>query len=137
MSDAVDGRELMRGFLGQSPFAVLLGLELRDVSDDRAVIAMPFDERLTTAGEITHGGAISTLLDVAATTASWATDFDRMPTRWGTASLTVNFVRPGRGRELVAEATVDRRGRSLCHCTVEARDDEAVVATGSAVYALS
>ena len=137
MGNPVDGRELIRAFLSQSPFGVLLGLELRDVRDDHATIAMPFDERLTTAGDTTHGGAISTLIDVAATAASWATDFETAPTRWGTSSLTVNFLRPGRGRELVAEANVDRRGRSLCYCSVEARDEQGVVASGLVVYALS
>ena len=133
----VDGRELMRGFLEHSPFAVLLGLELGEVRDDHATLAMPFDERLTTAGETTHGGAIGTLVDTAATAASWAADFEQMPARWGTASLTVNFLRAARGRELVAEAAVVKRGRSLCYCTVEVTDGEGPVATGLVVYALS
>lgn len=133
----VDGAGLMRDFLEQSPFAVLLGLEVRSLGEGRATLAMPFDERLTTAGDVTHGGAIGTLVDTAATAASWATTFEAMPTRWGTSSLTVNFLRAAKGRDLVAEATVQRRGRSLCYCAVDAADQEGTVATGLVVYALS
>ncbi|HEX2087398.1 MAG TPA: PaaI family thioesterase [Solirubrobacteraceae bacterium] len=139
MNDAspVDGHALIRAFLEQSPFGNLLGLELRELRDDHAELGMRFDDRLVTAGQTTHGGAISALIDTTATAASWATSFPAMPARWGTASLTVDFVRAAEGRDLVCRADVVRRGRSLCHCTAEARDDEGVVATGLVVYALS
>lgn len=133
----VDGRELIRSFLEHSPFALVTGLEVRELDEGRAVLAMPFDERLTTAGQTVHGGAISTLVDTAATAAAWATTFEDTPKRWGTASLSVNFVRGAEGVDLVAEATVVRRGRSLSYCTVEARDERGVVATGIVAYALS
>ncbi|HEX8086828.1 MAG TPA: PaaI family thioesterase [Solirubrobacteraceae bacterium] len=133
----VDGQELIRTFLQHSPFALLAGLELRDIGPDRATLALPFDEKVTTAGQVVHGGAISTLIDTAATAASWAAEFDEMPKRWGTASLTVDFVRGAEAQDLVAEAKVVRRGKSLCHCTVEARDYDGIVATGIVVYALS
>ena len=137
MAEGVDGQELIRAFLESSPFARTCGLEVRELRADHATLAMPFDERLTTAGQVTHGGAISTLVDTAATAASWATTFEAMPTRWGTASLTVDFLRAAEGQDLTAVATVVRRGRSLCHCTVEASDAEGPVATGIVVYALS
>jgi uncharacterized protein (TIGR00369 family) len=133
----VDGRELVRAFLEHSPFSVLLGIRVRELGEGEATLEMPFDERLATAGQTIHGGAISTLLDTAATAASWATQFERAPTKWGTASLTVNFVRPAQGRDLVAEARVVRRGRAMCHCTIEASDADGCVATGTALYALS
>jgi len=133
----VDGQELIRSFLEHSPFGRLTGLSLREIGDDRAVLAMPFDEKLATAGTTIHGGAISTLLDTAATAAAWATSFEAMPTRWGTASLSVNFLRGADGQDLVAEAVVVRRGRSLCYCTAEARDDRGPMATAIVTYALA
>ncbi|HEV2061544.1 MAG TPA: PaaI family thioesterase [Solirubrobacteraceae bacterium] len=133
----VDGQQVIRSFLEQSPFALLAGLEVRELADDRAVLAMPFDERLVTGGRTVHGGAISTLIDTAATAAAWATEFEAMPTRWGTASLSVNFLRAADGQDLLAEAAVVRRGRSLSYCTVEARDAHGPVATGIVAYALA
>ena len=133
----VDGRELIRSFLEHSPFALLTGLEVRELEQDRAVLAMPFDERLATAGRTIHGGAISTLLDTAATAAAWATQFEAPPSRWGTASLSVNFLRGADGQDLLAEAVVVRRGRSLTYCTVEARDERGPVSTGIVAYVLA
>ena len=133
----VDGQELIRSFLEHSPFGRLCGLEVRELTDDRAVLAMPFDERIATAGTTIHGGAISTLVDTAATAAAWSTQFEEMPTRWGTASLSVNFMRGADGQDLLAEAIVVRRGRSLCYCTVEARDERGPMATAVVAYALT
>jgi uncharacterized protein (TIGR00369 family) len=133
----VDGQALIRTFLEHSPFSNLLGIELRELSQDHAELAMAFDERLTTAGQVTHGGAISTLIDTTATAAAWATEFDAMPSRWGTVSLTVDFVRAAEGQDLTAKATVVRRGRTLCHCTAEAHDERGPVATAVVVYAVS
>ena len=137
MSDRVDGAEIMRAFLEHSPFAKLMGLELVSAGDGRAELAMPFRADLATAGQVVHGGAISTLIDTAATAAAWATEFEQMPTRWGTASLTVSYLRPVEGTELRASARVDRRGRSLCYCSVTVSDGAEPSATGQVVYALA
>lgn len=53
-----------------------------------------------------------------------------MPTRWGTI-VTVNYLRAAQGRDLVAVASVDRRGRSLRYCTVETRDADGPSRPGS------
>jgi uncharacterized protein (TIGR00369 family) len=134
---SVDGRELVRGFLESSPFGRLVGLELESLGDGRAELVLRFREDVATAGTLVHGGAIGTLIDVAATASAWATDFDDMPSRWGTASLTVNYLRPADGKDLHASSVVTRRGRTLCFCQVEVSDGEALVATGLVVYTLA
>jgi acyl-coenzyme A thioesterase PaaI-like protein len=60
-----------------------------------------------------------------------------MPKRWGTASLTVTYLRAAEGKDLRASARVDRRGRSLCYCSVTVTADGEPVATGLVVYALA
>jgi uncharacterized protein (TIGR00369 family) len=134
---SVDGRELVSAFLESSPFGALVGLELESLGDGRAELALPFREDVATAGTLVHGGAIGTLVDVTATAAAWATEFDAMPSRWGTASLTVNYVRPADGKDLRATGVVTRRGRNLCFCQVEVTDAGGVVATGLVVYTLA
>ena len=133
----VDGAAVAREFIRHSPFAGHLGLEVEALEDDLARMRLPFKPDLATTGEVVHGGAISTLIDTAATVAAWSARFDAMPTRWGTASMTVNFMRPAVGDDLLAVARVTRRGRNLCFCdvSVECGGDE--VATGSVVYTLS
>jgi uncharacterized protein (TIGR00369 family) len=135
--DTIDGSALITEFLKHSPFARLVDLELVDLAPDRAELRLRFRAEVTTAGEVVHGGAISTLIDTAATAAAWATEFDQTPTRWGTASLSVDFLRPAQGRDLSATATVTRRGHQLCFCDVDVSDGSNTIARGLVTYALS
>lgn len=135
MTKGVDGAQLVRSFLEQSPFAKLVGLELVELAPDRAELRLPFKPEVATTPEIVHGGAIATLIDTAATAAAWSGEFAEMPVRWGTVSMTANFERPGTG-DLAAVARVARRGRNLCFCEVEVSTAEGRVASGSVVYRL-
>jgi uncharacterized protein (TIGR00369 family) len=114
-----------------------VGLRVRDIEPDHAVLELPFSEELATAGEVVHGGAIGTLVDTAATAASWAgAELSDAP-RGATVSLTVNYVRAATGQDVVADARVVRRGRSLCFCDVRVTDaDDRLVAHGVVTYRL-
>jgi uncharacterized protein (TIGR00369 family) len=135
-AERVDGAELARQFLQHSPFGGLVGLELVQLTPDRAELRLPFKPEVATTPDVVHGGAISALIDTAATAAAWSAEFAEMPERWGTVSITVNFERPASG-DLVAEARVTRRGRSLCFCEVAVEAGDKRVASGSVVYALA
>ncbi len=133
------GAELIAEFLKHSPFVRHLGIELREIEDDRVVLALPFREDVVTIGDVVHGGAISTLADTAAMAASWsAIEFGDEPPRGTTVGLTVDFLSAGRGADLLAEAKVLRRGSSLCFCEVAVRPGASgdLVATGLVTYKL-
>jgi uncharacterized protein (TIGR00369 family) len=134
---ALEGSKTIREFLASSPFVQRVGMDVRRIESGEAELGLKFSAENATAGDTVHGGAISALIDTAATAAAWATDFKEPPTRWGTASLTVNFVRPAQGTDLVASARVTRRGRGLTYCHVDVSDGEGVVAEGLVAYALS
>jgi uncharacterized protein (TIGR00369 family) len=81
-----------------------------------------------------HGGAIATLLDVAVTAAAFCAPEALDATSGATISLTVNYVRAGRG-DLVAVGRAVRRAGGLCFCDAEATDaDGRTVATAIATY---
>ena len=95
-------------------------MELREIEDDRAVLVLPFAEEVVTIGDVVHGGAVSALVDTAAMAASWsAIEFDGEPPKGTTVGLTVDFLAAARAQNLVADARVLRRGRSLCFCEVK------------------
>jgi uncharacterized protein (TIGR00369 family) len=84
-----------------------------EVAPDRVQVRLPFRPEVTTVGDLVHGGAIAALVDVAATAAFWTgADLARKP-RGTTIGFTVNFLAPARGCDLVAEARVVQRGRSI------------------------
>ncbi len=132
------GSELITEFLKHSPFVGHLGMELREIEDDRALLALPFREEVVTIGDVVHGGAISALIDTAAMAAAWSAIEFEQPPRGTTVGLTVDFLAAGRNAELLADARVLRRGSSLCFCEVRVRasGDEEPVATGLVTYKL-
>jgi uncharacterized protein (TIGR00369 family) len=113
------GAEIMSEFLKHSPFVRHLGMRLVTIRPDHAELILPFIEPLITIGDTVHGGAISTLIDTAATAASWSTDAPPANMRGTTVGLTVSFLAAARATDLTARATVIRRGKNLCTVDVE------------------
>jgi uncharacterized protein (TIGR00369 family) len=130
--------ELVKAFIPHSPLPMELGITIESIEPDRAVLAMPFKPELVTIGEMVHGGAISTLIDTAATAAAWATDDVAETPGGSTVSLTVNFASAANAVDLSAEARVVKRGRRICSVEVHATDpDGRLIAHGIATYQLS
>jgi uncharacterized protein (TIGR00369 family) len=86
---------------------------------------------------VVHGGAISTLIDTAATVAAWATNEVTESPTGSTVALSINFVSAARATDLRAEARVVRRGRQLSNVEIHATDpDDKLIAHGIATYKL-
>jgi uncharacterized protein (TIGR00369 family) len=124
--------------ISMSPLGRLLGFELVEWAPERVVIKMPFRDDLCTLGDLVHGGAISALADTTATAVAWSgVDPARPPQRGTTVSLAVDFMTGARGRDLLAEGTIARRGKSICFCNVAVRTSAGEqVAQARAVYKL-
>lgn len=105
-----------------SPYGRLLGLELLDAEEDRVRIQLPYRPAIATVGDTVHGGAISGLVDSAATASFWASAKVGPGSRGTTIGFAINFVSPARGTDLVATATVRRRGREISTGEVSVRD---------------
>lgn len=126
-----------KGIAG-APYATLLGIEMVRCETDRLVLRLPFRGDLVTVGDLLHGGAIASLVDVAATGAVWAHPDVTPGSRGTTIGFTVNFLAAARGVDLEAEARVRRRGRSVCTGEVTVRDpDGGEVAIAVVTYKLS
>ena len=132
-----DGSDVMRQFVPASPFARELGIELTDIADGAATLRLPFDPRRTTMGDVVHGGAIATLIDVAVMATAWAGAPVPETMRGVTVSLTTEFVDVASGEDLVATGRLTRRGRSLCFCEVDVHaPGERLVAKALGTYKL-
>ena len=124
--------------ISMSPLGKLLGFELVEWAPERVVIKMPFRDDICTVGDLVHGGAISALADTTATAVAWSgVDAGNPPQRGTTISLAVDFMLGARGRDLLAEGTIARRGKSIVFCNVAVRNTEGEqVAQAKAVYKL-
>ena len=119
------------------PFFTVLGLQIDEVCPDFCRMRLPFRPGLRTEGEVVHGGAIASLIDSAGVVAVWS----NVPpgiTRGATASMTVNYLAAAEAVDLVAEARVIRRGRSIVFVDVDVVSPFGErLAKGSLVYKLS
>lgn len=129
------GAQVARDILQHSAFANHVGLRVESLEPDAATLVLPYDDSVATVADLVHGGAIGTLVDTAATAASWSTPDGSVPTAGTTVGMTVDFLRAARGVDLRAVARVVKRGRSLCFVDVEVADPGGdLVAKGLVTY---
>ena len=107
--------------IAKESFAAMLGVELVERETDRVAVKLPYQPKLG-VGRI-HGGAISALVDIAATAAFWSCPDVTPRSQGATVGFTINFLKLAVATDLVATATVRRRGGTLCTGDVSVRND--------------
>ena len=100
------------------------------------VVKLPYAPKLG-VGRI-HGGAISALVDIAATAAFWSSPDVTPASRGATVGFTINFLNLAVASDLTATATVRRRGGTLCTGNVAVcNEDGQEVAVAIVTYKLT
>lgn len=131
-------RSVVEGFIVGSPYGTLLGIVSEAIETDRVRLRLPYREAVTTIGDMVHGGAIASLVDVAATAACWASPTVDPTARGTTIGFSINYLNAGRGQDLIATAEVIQRGKAIVVCSVSVRDGaDAEVARATVTYKLS
>ena len=89
----------------------LLGAQLVEAADGRAVIEVPYRDDLTQQHGYFHGGVVTAIADTACGYAAYTT----MPEDSSvlTVEFKINLVNPAAGDRLRAEANVHKAGRTL------------------------
>jgi uncharacterized protein (TIGR00369 family) len=143
MEEAVSrlSEEIIAGLdrlIAKSPYGVLLGLELVHAEENLVRLRLPYRDAVTTLGDTVHGGAISALVDSAATASFWSSSKIGAGARGTTIGFSINFLSAGRGKDLVATARVRRRGREISTGEVTVCDSEGKeIAVALVTYKLS
>ena len=133
----MDGFEIMRSFVPDSPMVRQLGIRLDELGDGAATLSMPYADSLATMGATVHGGAIATLADTTVMAAAWAGAEVPSSLRGSTVDLTVHYLAPADGADLLARGRVLRRGRRLVHVAVDVTTaDDVPVAHAVGTYKL-
>jgi uncharacterized protein (TIGR00369 family) len=138
--DRMTGLEVMRaiaaGDLPTPPITHLTGLRPMDFDEGKATFTLPSSPWLCSPSGYVQGGVIALLADTVLATAIQTTVGRR--TAYSPLDLKVSFVRPvlPDGRDLVGEATVVHRGRSMAVARadlVNAEGKAVAVASGTAL----
>jgi acyl-CoA thioesterase len=106
-SSSVDG---IRQRFNHFGYAQLLGMQIETAQEGIGTVRIHVDPRLMHPQQVVHGGVIFTLADTAMSTALMSV----IPpyTRFSTIEAKINFMRPVRSGELMAEGHIVHRGRS-------------------------
>lgn len=121
------------------PFQKLLGIEVVQVSPDKAVIRLPFRGELAGGGNAFHGGAISSLLDLTGALAAWSGHDPARGMKASTVTITTNYIAAALGTDVVATAHAVKRGKELifCEVTISESGNGKLVANGTMIYRIA
>ena len=95
------------------------GVEIREAEPGRALCAMRLRPIHMNANHVPMGGAIFTLADFAYAVASNGFSSKIAVTR----QMSITFLAPAKGKELLAEARSLKDGRTTCLYQVDVRDE--------------
>jgi acyl-CoA thioesterase len=119
----------------KNPFWSLLGMELVEVKKGWAKVRLPFDEKLTNAIGLVHGGAIFSPADSAVGMA--LVGLIGRDENISTLEMKINYLKPVKGGQLIAEAKIIHKGSQTAVGDVTVRDEEQnLIAKGLATYAI-
>lgn len=125
-------------FMEAIPHSRALGMRLEEIGDGRAVISMPYDERLIgdPATGVIAGGAVAALMDSCCGAAVMS-----YPGARGTATLDlrIDYMRAAKpGQRIIARAECYHATRSVAFVRATAHDeDESLpVATASGAFTM-
>lgn len=100
-------------------FIARMGMVTEELRRDYSRLRLPWKEMLLQRTGVMHGGVIAALVDTTVVPAI-AAHYEGV-TNMATVHLGVQYLRPVTERDIVAEAWVEHRGRSMVHCRAEVR----------------
>jgi uncharacterized protein (TIGR00369 family) len=113
-------------------YAKFLGLELRELKRGEVTVCLNVREELKQNHGVVHGGAIASLIDTAsAFVILTAIDENEKVT---TTDLTIHYLRPVTGGQMLAKARIIRGGQRRFVVNVEVENDGALAATAVTGY---
>jgi uncharacterized protein (TIGR00369 family) len=124
-------QERMRALLHETPLHGLLGIEIVELGGTYSILSMPVREQAFNSTGNVHGGAIATLIDVAAgTAAALGSGFQPGKQSLVTADLHVRYLGRPHGDVIYARAEMLKAGRQLIvvECRVTDRENRVIAA---------
>lgn len=117
------------------PLQEYLGMELSSTEVGAGTATLHLDDQHANPNGVAHGAVLFALVDTAMGKATMSVIDDNL--YCASVELSLRFIRPASEGELIAEATVVKRGRSIVHLEARVHDgDDRLVATSSGTFAI-
>ena len=124
----------------ETGFHKLMGLKLVDIKPGYIKLSLDFRNELAGAGNAFHGGIISSLIDtVGGFAALSGYDGPKENMRCSTITINVQFIAMAKGKSIVGEGFVIKRGKDLNYVDINVKtsDNNKLVAKGSLVFRIA
>jgi acyl-CoA thioesterase len=117
------------------PLQGYLGMALTGITPGAGTASLTLDEQHLNPNGVVHGAVLFALVDTAMGKATMSVVDDGR--YCASAELSLRFIRAAAAGDLVAEATVVKRGRNIVHLEARVHDgDERLIATGAGTFAI-
>jgi len=116
----------------KQPFDEFLDFEYEKIDHNNLQIRFPIQDLFINSAGVVHGGVISSLADVAMSNLIPANENGIQQAL--TVDLNVSFLKPASGTYLIANAKIEKQGRTLVHteCSIF-NDKQELVAKSKAI----
>ncbi len=117
------------------PLQGYLGMELSGTEIGSGTASLTIGEQHANPNGVVHGAVLFALVDTAMGKATMSTVDDGQ--YCASVELSLRFIRPASAGELIATATVVKRGKSIVHLDARVHDgDDRLVATSAGTFAI-
>ena len=119
--------------MNTAPYLQLLGMKVVGLAEGYARLTVPVGERMNSILGALHGGVLSSLADTAVAMALITRiEPDQKPV---TVELNINYLKPVKGDQAIAEAHIVSKGRKIAVGDVDITDETGqLVAKSRATY---
>lgn len=117
------------------PLQEYLGMELSGTEQGSGTASLTLGAEHANPNGVAHGAVLFALVDTAMGKATMSTVDDGY--YCASVELSLRFIRPASTGDLIAEATVVKRGRSIVHLEARVHDsDDRLIATSAGTFAI-
>jgi uncharacterized protein (TIGR00369 family) len=113
----------VKSWIEKSPYSAALGVVLEEIGDGNARLRLPFNDDNTNPGQVLHGGVAASLAAIGGQTVTRAT-LGAESGPWHTATVQINYLAAAQAQDVVAHATLLRRGKELCFVETDVATDD-------------
>jgi uncharacterized protein (TIGR00369 family) len=115
--------DFVRRWIEKSGYSAALGVELAELSQEGALLRLPFQEENSNPGKALHGGCAASLAVIGAHAVTRAA-LGEGSGPWNTCATQVNYLNAAIDEDVTAEARLLRRGKEMCFVEVDVRRED-------------
>jgi acyl-CoA thioesterase len=117
----------------RSPFSKSLGVQIEEFNNGYCLCTLEIKDHLLNTHKAVHGGVIYSLADIGMGAALYSTLDDE---RCSTIEIKINYLNPAYTDNLLCEARIIQKGKSIAVLEAEVKSDEKLIAKATGTFTI-